>query len=95
MICKKQEIITKKYTYMDLQKISKNNHHVFKKKHFQEHNVVCQICDDLGWINYIYQMECLNGIIVWINYNYQMECLYGIIGKNNANNKKINSFEKS
>lgn len=23
MICKKQEIITKKYTYMDLQKISK------------------------------------------------------------------------
>lgn len=37
MICKKQEIITKKYTYMDLQKISKNNHHVFtlhKKKTF-------------------------------------------------------------
>lgn len=24
-----------------------------------------------------------------------MECLNGIIGKNNANNKKINSFEKS
>lgn len=50
--------------------------------------MVCLICDDLGWINYIYQMECLNGIIVWINYNYQMECLYGIIGKNNVNNKK-------
>lgn len=29
MICIKQEIITKKYTYMDLQKISKNNHRVF------------------------------------------------------------------
>lgn len=29
MICKKQEIITKKYTYMDLQKISKNNHHSY------------------------------------------------------------------
>lgn len=35
--------------------------------------MVCLICDDLGWINY----------------NYQMECLNGIIGKNNANNKKI------
>lgn len=74
MICKKQEIITKKYTYMDLQKISKKqSSYVYitqEKKHFQEHNVVCQICDDLGWINYNYQMECLNGIIVWINYNY-------------------------
>lgn len=74
MICKKQEIITKKYTYMDLQKISKKTIiiclHYTRKKHFQEHNVVCQICDDLGWINYNYQMECLNGIIVWINYNY-------------------------
>lgn len=83
MICKKQEIITKKYTYMDLQKNIKKTIiiclHYTRKKHFQEHNVVCQICDDLGWINY----------------NYQMECLNGIIGKNNANNKKINSFEKS
>lgn len=68
---------------MDLQKISKNNHHMFtlhkKKTFFEEHTVVFQICDDLGWINY----------------NYQMECLNGIIGENNANNKKINSFEKS
>lgn len=85
MICKKkQEIITKKYTYMDLQKNIKKQSsciclHYTRKKHFQEHNVVCLICDDLGWINY----------------NYQMECLNGIIGKNNANNKKINSFEKS
>lgn len=85
MICKKQEIITKKYTYMDLQKISKNNHHLAvhvstrKNINIVEHIVVCQICDDLGWINH----------------NYQMECFYGIIGANNSNNKKFKSFAKS
>lgn len=85
MICKKKtrNNYKKIYIYGFTKNIKKQSSficlHYTRKKHFQEHNVVCLICDDLGWINY----------------NYQMECLNGIIGKNNANNKKINSFEKS
>lgn len=84
MICKKKtrNNYKKIYIYGFTKNIKKTIIiclHYTRKKHFQEHNVVCLICDDLGWINY----------------NYQMECLNGIIGKNNANNKKINSFEKS
>lgn len=83
MICKKKtrNNYKKIYIYGFTKNIKKQSSficlHYTRKKHFQEHNVVCLICDDLGWINY----------------NYQMECLNGIIGKNNANNKKINSFE--
>lgn len=65
MICKKQEIITKKYTYMDLQKISKNNHHVFtlhKKKNIFRSTMWCA--------RYV---MILDGLTIIIKWNVSME----------------------
>lgn len=65
MICIKQEIITKKYTYMDLQKISKNNHRVFtlpQKKNIFRSTLSCA--------RYVMILDGLTTIIKW---NISME----------------------
>lgn len=84
MICKKQEIITKKYTYMDLQKISKNNHHLFTLP--QEKTLT--LLSTLSCARYV---MILDGLIIIIKWNVSMELQEQIT----SNNKKFKSFAKS
>lgn len=66
MICKKQEIITKKYTYMDLQKISKNNHHAYVYI-TQEKNI---FRSTMWCARYV---MILDGLTIFIKWNVSME----------------------
>lgn len=66
MICKKQEIITKKYTYMDLQKNIKKQSsciclHYTRKKHFRS---------TMWCARYV---MILDGLTIIIKWNVSME----------------------